>query len=64
MSYSVLTEVCKQDGKMTTEFVELAQQKGSKIYNVCEYTGLEILLKKPEYRNHVKYRVKTKGEED
>ena len=63
MSYSVLTEVCKQDGKMTTKFVELAQQKGSKIYNVCEYTGMEILLKKPEYRNNVKYCVKTKGDE-
>lgn len=49
---------------MTAEFVELAQQKGSKIYNVCEYTRMEILLEKPKYRNHVKYRIKTKGEKD
>lgn len=60
---SMLTEVCKADGIMSNSFMEKVELKGSKVYNVCEYTGMEIHLKNPEYRNNVKYQVKFFKEE-
>lgn len=53
-----LTEVCKVDGKMSNSFMEKANSENFKVYNVCEYTGMEIYLDEPEYRNGVKYLVK------
>ena len=58
MSVLILTEVCKLDKVMSESFMEKVRLKGSKVYNICEYTGIEIYLKSPEYRNNVKYRVK------
>lgn len=58
-----LTEVCKVDGNMSNSFMEKVKLKGSKVYNVCEYTGMEIHLKSPEFRNAVKYKVKYSSEQ-
>lgn len=53
-----LTEVCKEDGVMSKSFLSKAQDDKYVVYNVCEFTDMEIRLDAPEYRNGVKYRVK------
>ena len=54
-----LFEVCKEDGKMSSVFSKKANNENYKVYFVCEFSGMEILLEEPEYRNGVKYLVKT-----
>ena len=53
-----LTELCKVDGKMSNSFMEKVTSENFSVYCVCEYTGMEIYLDEPEYRNGVKYLVK------
>ena len=55
----MLTEICKVDGSMSDSFMKRVNLKGSKVYFVCEYSDMEVLLEEPEYRNNVKYRVKS-----
>ena len=56
---NMLTEICKADGSMSNSFMKKANLKGSKVYFVCEYSDMEVLLEESEYRNNVKYRVKS-----
>ena len=55
---SQMTEECKQDGCMTPEFLVRVNNPKNAVFFVCEFTGMEVLLEDPEYRNGVIYRVK------
>lgn len=46
--------------RFVNTFMSVANRKGAKVYNVCEYSGMYIKLSKPEYRNGVKYFVEVK----
>ena len=56
-----LTECCKQDGCMTPEFLVQVNDPKNAVFAVCEFTGMEVYLETPEYRNGVIYRVKEIG---
>ena len=58
MSANDLTERCLGDGSMSPLFLQKASNKNYSVYNVCEFTHMEIKLDKPEYRNGVLYIVK------
>ena len=53
-----ITELCKQDGCMTPEFLVRVNNPKNAVFFVCEFTGMEVFLETPEYRNGVIYRVK------
>ncbi len=57
-SCNQLTELCKQDGCMTPEFLVRVNNPKSAVFFVCEFTGMEVFLEYPDYRNGVIYRVK------
>ena len=58
MSANDLTERCLGDGSMSPLFLHKASNKNYSVYNVCEFTHMEIKLDKPEYRNGLLYSVK------
>lgn len=48
-----IQERCKEDGKMSEDFLAIANSKG---YSVYCYTSIgPVLVEEPEYRNGVSY---------
>ena len=62
MSRNEMIEFCKEDNKMSPTFKAKADNVKYEVYYVCQYSGVEVLLEYPEYRNNVMYKVKWVGE--